>query len=95
MSDRYHLVLRDEPGDLDHVPVDVRLRAALKRLLRTHGLRCESIQYESSKPNEPTENGTESNGDAFSGGGMTKDPSEAAKCGKRAKERQQREIEVF
>jgi hypothetical protein len=41
MSERYLLVLRAEPGE---VPAIHRLRAALKHLLRTHGLRAERVE---------------------------------------------------
>ena len=37
------MVLKDEPSDHHHAPADVRLRQLLKRMLRTHGIRCTSI----------------------------------------------------
>jgi hypothetical protein len=37
----YHLTLRSEPGQA--APVEVRLRRALKCLLRTFGFRCVGI----------------------------------------------------
>ncbi len=42
MNDHYHLelvALANWPSHHEPVPPDVRLRAALKRLLRNHGLR--------------------------------------------------------
>ena len=40
-GERYRLVLRAIP---DPVPPIIRLRSALKTLLRAFGLRCESIE---------------------------------------------------
>jgi hypothetical protein len=42
----YHLTLRDagSPGEGHPAPVDVRLRRALKCLLRSFGLRCVRVE---------------------------------------------------
>lgn len=43
MTERYHLELEPLPGWPDRnepIPAEVRLRLALKALLRRHGLRC-------------------------------------------------------
>lgn len=92
MSERFILILTDEPCD---IPTAIRLRLVLKRLLRCYSFRCESIQCEHSKPNEPAENAAKSNADAFSDDGTTFEPSEGSECGKTALEREQCEIEVF
>ncbi|MEM8493828.1 MAG: hypothetical protein AAF663_00395 [Planctomycetota bacterium] len=39
----FTVTLRDEPRQADDRPVEIRLRIALKRLLRDHGLRCVTI----------------------------------------------------
>lgn len=52
---RFRLVLEDEPQAANGAPVAVRLRMALKRLLRGHGLRCVAIVPErQNTPMEPT-----------------------------------------
>lgn len=87
MNERYTLTITTERCD---VPTAIRLRRLLKAALRVYRFRCECITC-----NVPAKNGTESNRDAFSAGGMTSEPSEGAECGKTAKERQQQEVEVF
>jgi hypothetical protein len=89
MNERFTLILKDEPLP-DDVPTAIRLRKMLKHLLRSYRFRCECITC-----NEPAKNGTELDGDAFSGGGMTQNPSEEPERGKRALACQQHEIEVF
>jgi hypothetical protein len=49
----YHLVLVPLPGD---PPPEVRLRQGLKTLLRSHRLRCVSVEEIGSKRDQSTEN---------------------------------------
>lgn len=51
MSDKgYILVLRPLPSDALHRTPEMRLRAALKALLRGYGLRCIEVRPVISKP---------------------------------------------
>lgn len=71
MTERYHLTLEPLPGWPDRrepIPADARLRAALKRLLRQHGLRCVDARAIGPEPR------TETTGDEPKGSGQNRGP---------------------
>jgi hypothetical protein len=72
---RYHLelvALEDWPSNGKAIPPEVRLRVALKSLLRRHGLRC--VEARAIEPNATR---TERNTDPPEGKGRCRGPPEA------------------
>lgn len=54
MRDRFELILEAQPHEL---PTVIRLRAALKRLLRQFGLRCVALQPQRAVPERGDDTG--------------------------------------